>query len=235
MHCKPRRLIVGMVCNFREPVLKLGLLATSVFENFYRRIGQTQKLNMTDLQSFGGTSYADLKLSIRTFGGEGRVDVTPTALIVEVNDVVRTRESVNAIKEHLQVCEASLQSAIPDVQLAERLLRTNLWLDSDGGADSVNKFMAARGNAALKLDQGPYAALKKDYTLQFEGLDLEKATRIGLTMQRSYVDVGDLYLQFDHSITGSPELQQSSDDHIVKAEEELKALLDHLGLEFEDH
>ena len=40
-------------------------------------------------------------------------------------------------------------------------MRANLWLACEGGPAAVEAFLGEKGNAALKLDQGAYAAFKK--------------------------------------------------------------------------
>jgi hypothetical protein len=105
--------------------------------------------------------------------------------------------------------------------------RANLWLACDGGPAAVEAFLGEKGNAALKLDQGTYGALKKEFTLQFNGLDASRATKVGLTLQRSMGE-GDLFVQFDHTQYGTmPPVRKQFEE----AERELCSLLLHVGLE----
>jgi hypothetical protein len=227
---KSVRMTGVMVGVFCEPYLKLGLQASDVFEKFYKAIQTTQHLNLGDLQTSGGASYADLKLTINTFGGGGRIDITPGAMIVELRDVRREVGYAEVAKEHLQRCEDTLKKAIVGVELKERLMRVNLWADCDGGAQAAEAFLAEKGNAALKLDQAPYATLKKEFTLRFDGLDVPKSTKIGFLLQRSVGD-GNLFVQFDHTVYGSPIVSHTVTQQFEHAETDLQSLMSHVGLE----
>jgi hypothetical protein len=223
------RLAVEMISSFREPYLRLGVQASDVMEHFYRVIQTPQRLSLRDLITSGGNSYADLRLTISTFGGSGRIDITPGALIVVVRDIIQAGHA-DLAKEHLQLCEETARKALKGLEISERSLRAHLWLACEGGRAAVETFLADKGNAALKLDQEPYGSLKKEFTLQFNGLDASKATKIGLLMQRSAGD-GDLFVQFEHAYYGSPLVTKSPKEQFEEGERYLKALMLHVGLE----
>jgi hypothetical protein len=71
------RTAIGMISFFREPCLRLGLQVSDVMEHFYRVIQTPRRLSLGDLITSGGRSYTDLRLTINTFGGGGRIDITP--------------------------------------------------------------------------------------------------------------------------------------------------------------
>lgn len=223
------RVNVGMVSVFCEPMLRLGVQASDVMETFYKAIQTPQRLNLSDLLTFGGNSYGDLKLTINTFRGAGRIDITPGALIVDLRDV-----RAEVAKDHLQLCEDTLRTVLTEVEISERLIRANLWFACEGGPAAVEAFLGEKGNAALKLDQGVYAALKKEFTLQFNGLDISKATKVGLTLQRSMGE-GDLFVQFDYTQYGNPSVIRTVKEQFEEAERELQALMLHVGLESKDN
>jgi hypothetical protein len=229
MICSGARLTIGMASAFREPVLRLGVQASEVMETFYKALRTTQSLNLNDLLTFGGNSYGDLKLTINTFRGSGRIDITPAALVVDLREIRLEDGHAESAKNHLQLCEDTLRTILK-VEVSERFMRANLWLACEGGPTSVETFLGERGNAALKLDQGKYATLKKEFTLQFSGLDASNATKISLALQRSMAQ-GDLFVQFDHTQYGSPIVAQSVMQQFEVAEKELQALMTHVGLE----
>jgi hypothetical protein len=222
---------IAMVGAFREPCLQLGLRASLVFEDFYKALQSEQRLNLSDLRTSGGTSYGDLKLSLNTFNGRGSIEITPAAIIVELRDLVREAADLKLLKEHLQTCEDTLKRALEGLELSERQFRAILWLECEGGFESVEAFLGERGNAALKLDKGPYATLKKDFTLQFSGLDAVKRTKLGLGLQRSLSDVGHLYLVFDHTVYGSTSVTETVSAQFDRAAQDLQDLMRHVGLE----
>jgi hypothetical protein len=224
------RTFAQMISVFREPELHLGVQASHVMETFYKALQTSQRLNLSDLHTSGGSSYGDLKLTINTFLGGGRIDITPGALIIDLRDVLRETGQAEVAKEHLQQCENTLRNALKGVEISERLMRVSLWVACDGGPAAVETFLGEKGNAALKLDQGAYAVLKKEFTLQFSGLDASRATKIGLGLERSRT-VGDLFLQFDHTHYGSPSVTQTVVEQFEEAEKELETLMLHVGLE----
>jgi hypothetical protein len=224
------RITALMVTVLREPMFQLAMQASDIMETFYKALQPSQRLSLSNLLTFGGNSYGDLKLTINTFRGGGRIDITPGALIVELSDLHRETGYVEAAKEHLQLCEDTLRKALKSVEISERLMRASMWLACEGGPVAVEAFLAEKGNAALKLDQGAYAALKKEFTLQFNGLDAPTATKIGLALQRSMGE-GDLFVQFEHTHYGSPGVMQTVEEQFEEAKIKLNALMLHIGLE----
>ena len=224
------RTVALMVSRFREPELHLGMRASDVMETFYEALQRSQRLNLTDLLTFGGNSYGDLKLSIITFRGGGRIDITPDALVVGLTNVPRENGHTEVAKEHLQDCENTLRNALNGVEISERLMRASMWAACEGGSSAVEAFLGEKGNAALKLDEGAYAKLKKDFTLQFSGLDTSRAARLAFILERSKAD-GDLFVQFEHTQIGSPTVTQTVRQQFEEAEKELESLMLHVGLE----
>ncbi len=223
------RLDVGMVSLFREPVFQLGVRASDVMAIFYAGLKDFQRPSLSDLQTQGGNSYADLKLTIKTFGGQGRIDISPGALVVGLPNLARSAGKAEIAKGHLAWCEETLAKALDDVEISERLIRASMWVSCEGGVDAVDKFLEERGNAALNLDKGEYASLKKEFTLQFSGLDTSRNTKIGLTLQRA-VGEGDLFGQFDYTIIGSPVVDKAVNEQFNDAEKELKDLMLQVGI-----
>jgi hypothetical protein len=224
------RIHAALISTFREPVLQLGVRASEVTETFYKALKKSQTISLSDLLTSGGNSYADLKLTINTFLGGGRIDITPGALIVVLRDVHQKTGYAEVAKEHLQLCEDVLREALQGVEISQRLLRCTLWLDCEGGSEAVEAFLTNKGNAALKLDEGGYANWKKEFTFQLNALDVTKGIRVGLSMERSTTG-GNLFVQFDHTFYGNPKVTQDVSHQFSKAELELANLMRHIGLQ----
>jgi hypothetical protein len=220
-----------MVSVLREPVFHLAIQASDIMEAFYKALQPSQRLSLSNLLAVGGNSYEDLRLTINTFRGRGRIDLTPGTLRVELNDLPQETGYMEAAKEHLQLCEDTLRKAL-SVEISERFMRATMWLACEGGPGAVEAFLGEKGNAALKLDQGAYAGLKKEFAFQFNALDPSKATKVGLTLQRSMGD-GDLWVQFEHTHYGSPAVTQTVEKQFEEAKIELDALMLHVGLKQE--
>src|SRR2546429_9376304 len=99
------RITAVMVSALREPMLQLAMQASNIMETFYKSLQASQRLSLSDLLTFGGNSYADLKLTINTFRGGGRIDITPNALIIDLRNLHRETGYIEVAKEHLQLCE----------------------------------------------------------------------------------------------------------------------------------
>jgi hypothetical protein len=227
------RTTIEMFSGFREPYLQLGVQASDVMEHFHRAIRTPDRPALSDMIVVGGNTYADLKLTINTFWGGGRIDIRPGVLLVELRNINRERNHSEIAKEHLQLCEDTARRALKGVEIAERMMRASMWVACEGGKPAMEAFIAEKGNAALKLDQGPYKSWTKEFTLQFTGLDAVKATKIGLGLQRSAGE-GDLFVQIDHTQYGSPVVTKSPKEQFEEAEQEFKALMRHVGLELKD-
>ena len=134
------------------------------------------------------------------------------------------------------MCEDTLQKAlkgvkIKEVEIMQRGMRADLWLACDGGPKAVEAFLGEKGNAALKLDQGPYAAMKKEFTLQFNGLDASKARKVAFGMDQSRTGEGDLFLQYEDVRLGSPGVNRTVTEQFQEAKKDLETLMLHVGLE----
>jgi hypothetical protein len=219
----------GMISVLREPAFHLAMQASDIMEAFYKALQSTQRLSLSNLQTFGGNSYGDLKLTISTFRGGGRIDITAGALLIELSDLRQETGYMEVAKNHLQLCEDTLRKAL-SVEISERSMRATMWLACEGGPGAVEAFLGEKGNAALKLDQGAYAGLKKEFAFQFNALDPSKATKVGLTLMRS-IGEGDLWLQFEHTHYGSPAVTQTVEKQFEEAKIGLDALMLHVGLE----
>jgi hypothetical protein len=222
MICSLVRSNVALASLFREPVFGLGVHASAIMETFYKALQPSQQLTLNDLLTFGGNSYAELRLLINIRGGQ--IEIRPTFLGVE------HRDDPPRAKEQFQLCEETLRKALKDVEISERRMRANLWLACDGGAQAVEAFLGEKGNAALKLDQGVYLDLKKEFSLRFTGLDASKAKKVGLLLERSTTE-GDLFLQYDHAHLGSPGVTQTVTDQFEEGQKDLETLMLHVGLE----
>lgn len=223
------RLDIGMVSLFREPAFQLGTRASDIMATFYDGLRGPQTPNLSDLQTQGGNSYADLKLTIRTFGAQGRIEISPGALLVGLPHMGRSAGKAEVAREHLAWCEETLKSVLDGLEISERLMRASMWVSCEGGAAAVETFLGKRGNEALNLDKGKYKKLKKEFTLQFNGLDASRGVKIGLMLQPSVVE-GDLFGQFDYTMIGSPVVGKSVREQFDEAESELAGLLPQVGL-----
>ena len=196
-------LSLTMLSAFSRPFLKLGVKAVDIMEAYYSVLQTPRPPTMSELLTAGGNSYADLKLTAVTFGGQGRVDVTPTALVVDIRDASRTVGGAQQAKEHFALCESTLASAMEGVEFSERVLRAQVFLTCEGGAKAVEQFIAEKGEGAFKLTPSPVTEWTKQYSLEFRAVDPSTSSRLQLKVEPA-VALRDLFVEFTHTAIGSP-------------------------------
>jgi hypothetical protein len=216
-----------MASAYQKPAFRLGVKSIELIAAYYDALSESQNLSPADLSVSGGTLYSDLKVGVNTFDGQGRIEITAGALVVDLtrlnlNDVV-------LLRDHLQLCEDTMKQVLDDVQLSERTMRANVWVSLEGGSNAASEFLSRRGNAAFSLNDSKYAHKDTEFMLQFRSLDLDSTSVFSFFIERSRAE-GDLYIQFDHSLRGAPVAARRASDQVDDAREELGIILRHLGL-----
>jgi len=227
-------LLVGI--QLLEPYLLLPKRLPEVFDAFYKALSPRHRISLTDMQSIGGNSFGDLKLTINVFNGNGRIDITPTGLITDLRDLVSTDEDLKAIRDYLASCELSLVAALRTDEMAlaeilQRDIRANAWIECEEGKEAAEAWLVERGNLALKLAKGAFTDLKREYTLQVHLIDDKGTRRLGVGIQRSQLDIGHLFLACEHQLHRKDDTLGPMDAHFDRAYTELEDLLRQLGLE----
>lgn len=227
-------LLVGI--QLLEPYLLLPTRLAEVFDIFYKALSPRHPISLTDMQSIGGNSFGDLKLTINVFGGNGRIDITPTGLITDLRNLVQSDEDLKAIRDYLVTCEQSLIAALRTSEKAfagilQRDIRANAWIECEEGKEAAEAWLIERGNLALKLPKGAFADLKREYTLQIHLIDDKGTRRLGVGIQRSQLEIGHLFLACEHQLHRKDDALGPMDAHFDRAYAELEDLLRQLGLE----
>ena len=228
-------LLVGI--QLLEPYLLLPTKLAEVFDTFYKALSPRHRISLTDMQSIGGNSFGDLKLTINVFSGNGRIDITPTGLITDLRNLVQTDEDLKVIRDYLVTCEHSLITALrkdekPLGEILQRDVRANVWIECEKGRDAAEAWLIERGSAALTIANDAFGGLKREYTLQIHLVDEKGTRRLGVGIQKSLLaDVGHLFLACEHQLHRKDEALGPMDAHFDRAYAELEDLLRQLGLE----
>ena len=227
-------LLVGV--QLVEPYLLLPKRLPEVFEAFHKALSPRHRMLLTDMQSVGGNSFGDLKLTINVFNGNGRIEITPSGLITDLRDLVRTDEDMKAIRDYLVTCEHALIAAIradekTPVDLLQRDFRANLWIECEEGKEAAEAWLLDRGKEALQLRADAYPEMRREFTLQVHLVDEKGRGRIGLGIQRSQVEIGHLYVACEHQLHRKEEALGPMDANFDRAYADLEGLLRAVGLE----
>jgi hypothetical protein len=226
-------LLVGI--QLAEPFLLLPKLVPDVAEKFYRALSPRHNISLNDMQTAGGNSFGDVKLTINVYGGSGKIDITPSGLITDLRNLVQTADDLKAIRDYLVTCEQTLIAAIgkneSPVDIRQRDIRASVWIECEEGPDAAERWLAERGQAALSLDPSLYQEMHREFTLQVHLVDKEGRGRMGVGIQKSLVDFGHLYLVCEHQTYRKEETLVAVDANFDKAYADLEGLLRAVGLE----
>ena len=236
MRFKIVRLNILVGIQLVEPHLMLPKRLPEVFEAFYKALSPRHRMQLTDMQSEGGNTYGDLKLSINVFNGKGRIEITPGGLTTDLRDLVQSEEDRLAMRDYLVTCEQTLTaSAKTDdqspVQILQRDIRANFWIDCEEGKEAAETWLLQRGDSAARLANDAFADMKREYTFQISLIDEQGARRLGVGIQKSHVVLGHLYLACEHQMHRKGQALRPMDDHFDLAYAEVEQLLRQLGLE----
>lgn len=191
---------------------------------------------LTDMQSLGGTSFGDLKLTISVYNGSGRIEITPSGLVTDLRNLVQTDEDLKAIRDYLVTCEHALLSAVRSdeqstPQVLQREFRANMWVECEDGKEAAESWLQQRGEAALGLGADKYPDMRREFTLQAQLVDERGQRRMGIGIQKSQVEIGHLYLAYEHQLHRKEATLEAMEANFDRAYADLNGLLHAVGLE----
>jgi hypothetical protein len=227
-------LLVGI--QLAEPYFQLPMKLPEVAEKFYKALSPRHRMWLTDMQSAGGNTFGDVKLTINVDNGKGKIEITPSGLITDLRDLVQTEEDLKAVRDYLVTCEQTLVAAVRPsenaaVEVVQRDIRTHVWIECEGGTEVASRWLAERGNAGLRLAADAYPGMRRDYTLQVHVTDEKGSWRLGVGIQSSQVGIGHLYLVCEQQSYRKEEPLRPIDAQFDQAYSDIEGLLRQLGLE----
>lgn len=227
-----RRLNLFLNASFSRPAFSVAPRAVEILGTFYDVLGQRYRLKMDDLQSSGGGSFGDVKLTIDALSGRARVELTPTNLSVDWINLISAEEDVKAAKDYMQACEDVVQGFLADNTISGRLFKASMWLDCEGGENAASSFLEEKGIRAFPF-ASDYAAYRKEYTLQLTMMSEEQGRRMSFAVQPSYIGEGQLFVQTEFAFVALFEKMAGLVDQFDEARNQLEKLLNEAGLETE--
>jgi len=231
MHYKIIRMDVRSIVAFREPSFDLPTKAVEVLAGFYKALHPRYAIELKDLQTSGGTSFGDVKLTVAALGGRARVELTPMVMTSDLQNLEGNSEYQNLLCDFMSIAEERLKSSLSSVVLQQRFIRAVAWLKIDEGKEDALRLLKERGDAALELEGGQYKDWSRSYSL---GVNLAdgKGRELNVLLEPSgYPDVSDLFARGDYIITDRGEGLREVSDELESAFAEFEGFLKHIGLE----
>lgn len=219
-----------------EPYLLLPKRLPEVFDAFYKALSPRHRMLLTDMQSVGGNSFGDLKLTINVFNGSGRIEITPSGFVTDLRNIGSTNEDLKAVGDYLVTCEQALLASIStdkkaSTELLQRDFRANLWIECEEGKEAADGWLRSRGERALELQADVYSDMRVEFTLQVHLQSKDGKVRMGVGIQRSLVEIGHLYLACEHLLQRKEEALGPMETNFDRAYADLEGLLRSVGLE----
>jgi hypothetical protein len=227
-------LLVGI--QLTDPYFKLPRRIPDVAEGFYRALSPRHRIALTDIHSSNAMTFGEVKLTIPVYNGNGKLEITPSGLVADLRDLVRSDDDIKAVRDFLVTCEQTLVAAVRQseevvVDIAQRDIRANAWIECEEGLEAALKWLDERGASGLQLPSEAYPGMRRDFTLQVHIMDEKLTWRLGVGVQRSQLPVGHLYLACEQQSYRKEEPLKPIDVQFDKAYVDLEGLLRNLGLE----
>lgn len=231
MRYKIIRMHVRSNVAFREPCFELPSKAVEVLAGFYKALHPRYMVDLRDLQTSGGTSFGDVKLTVAALGGRARVELTPTVMVTDLQNLGAGNDDLALLRDYLTIAEEQLGSILPAVALQQRLIRAVAWLKIDEGKAEALRVLKERGDAALGLSGERYRDWSSSYSLSVNLTD-RRGKELNLLLEQSgYPEESDLFARGDYVVTDRGEGLASVGGELERAFSEFEEFLNHIGLE----
>lgn len=181
---------------FAEPVFDLVTVPGRVFKSFYKTLNPKFSMGMSDLQSVGGASYADVSYKINLFGGSGTLTITAEGLQA-IFQGLRTPEDIKTVTDCIILSDQALREAFPGTSIKSRQYTALTWLECEGGSESVRQLLHNRGNQVVPLAEGDLGAEKVSYSLGADFTNDAEGWGGRIALERSLLDQADLYYRME--------------------------------------
>ncbi len=185
--------------RFASPQFQLPNVAAEVIEGFYNALNPRFTLNLSDLQSLGGHSYADVALRISLLSGKGQLEVRPDRFSTFFQDL-RSDEELITVRDCVELSEDALATTLPDLEVLDRAIQLSFWLKCEGGPDAVTELLNQHGQRGLPIAKEDFGAQDFDHTLRVDLRNSDERWQVNFSFQKS-VPGADLFFLVDSSYT----------------------------------
>lgn len=229
MHFKSHRINVNYQIEFVQPLFQLPSMAVQVIEAFYKTLNPRFSLQMSDLQSRSGTTYADVALIFNLFSGAGLLEIRPDKFSATFQNL-RSEADLKKVRDCVELSEDTIRDLFPSLEVSRCLIRLSLWLQCEGGADAVNRILDKHGSAGFPIAKEDFGAQDLEYTLRAELKNVDERWQTGFTLQRSAISEAELFYGIDATYEAVGKYN-SLEQRVEHTREMSLGLLATLGLE----
>jgi hypothetical protein len=174
------------------PIFDLPGRHSEVFKAFYLFLENDFPLDLSGMEVIGGNKYSDLKVVLDVNGGKYHCELTPAVML---NHFRHTGvDELARITKFGRLYEEAVRRAFNEVVITDRVYRLHSWLDVvEGGKETASRWLQDLGGKSVGLKGPAFKDFDKDFTFR---ADLRgKQENVSITVQKSAIGVGDLYIE----------------------------------------
>lgn len=139
---------------FVTPSFELARNLPNVLAVFYDSLSSRFAIPPKDMEGFGGTALSDVRARVRLFNDYGTLELFVDRFSASFRSM-RTEAEFDVVRDCIQLADAGVRSALPDIRYRSASFRTSTWWVVPEGVEAATRLV--RGfvsDSALKKDIG---------------------------------------------------------------------------------
>jgi hypothetical protein len=139
---------------FVTPSFELARNLPNVLAVFHGSLSGRFPIPPKDMEGFGGTALSDVRVRVRLFNDSGTLELLVDRFSASFRSM-RTEQDLAVVKDCIQLADAGVRSALPDIRYRSASFRTSTWWVVPEGVEAATRLV--RGfvsDSALKKDIG---------------------------------------------------------------------------------
>ncbi len=189
MQCRIELSIIKCDLVYDQPLFALAARHADVLQACYNKIGDNYGLQLADLQSLGGTSYAENFARIACPALNGSVEIRVDRLIGQFNGLAS--QQTDQARLIVSRCEQALRDIFPNFAVSSTLINVMSWLTCESSTQSVQEALDARHE--INFDPRSVGAEAVSFAVRGQLRNEEDAWRIGFALEPSALPEYALY------------------------------------------
>ncbi len=189
-----KRLDLTVARQFSQPAFDMPSKTPDLVRSLFQAINPRFPLRLGDLRSYGGTSYADVRLEVVVLAGRVHLEVVPDGYTVRFMNLGETDADLKTLQDLVELADESIRDTLSEASMGGRAMSGSAWIECDGGLDAVDAMLRERGNKSLDLNSGIFKHFDKKYTIQAT-CQSSKGLNVNFSIQRSEMEIGHLFIQ----------------------------------------
>jgi hypothetical protein len=193
MKCQVVRSHAITASGIFPPLFDLPGKVPEIFKALFSSLEHEFPLDLSGMESQGGTKYSDLKLVLDVDRGRMHCELTPVVMLNHFRDV--TINDKAWIMRFGRLYEAAVKKVFPEMVVPDRVYRLHSWVKVETATpmEDALGLLEQRGTAALALKGEPFKGMKKEFTIRAD-LRGEKQN-VSYMVQKSAIPDSHLYIE----------------------------------------